>query len=197
MRSSLPSIIINNILLASITILVCLNISNSYAHIPQDTKIVAAVQEWKNTQDNVRIQFSYIPKSPLVYTETELIFSVQDLTTGNHIKNLIASIAITKNDKIFFKFNDVDLHNGDLSLKVRFVEEGNYRVISQIRSSDNLGIALASFNIYVPLQPFGKFNVNSLVPSLIPAALVAISLSAIVIALILILRKRGDASKTS
>jgi hypothetical protein len=192
MRSSLPSIIIiNSILLASITILVCLNISNSYAHIPQDTKIVAAVQEWKNTQDNVRIQFSYIPKSPLVYTETDLIFSVHDLTKGNHIKNLIA-----KNDKIFSKFNDVDLHNGDLSLKVRFVEEGNYQVISQIRSTDNLGIALASFNIYVPFQPFGKFNVNSLVPSLIPAALVAISLSAIVIALILILRKRGDAGKT-
>jgi hypothetical protein len=193
---------INNItislfFLINIIILVCLNIINSYAHIPQDTKIVAPIQEWRNTQDNVKIQFSYIPKNPLVYTETDLIFSIQDLSTGNHIKDLIANIVVTKNDKIFFKFNDVDLHDGDLSLKVRFVEDGNYKVISQLRSTDNLGIALASFDIHVPLQPFGKFNANSLVSLLIPAALVAISLSAVVIAFILILRKRGKASKTS
>jgi hypothetical protein len=165
----------------SIIFFVCLSINNAYAHIPQDTKIVAPVQEWMNTQDNVRIQFSYIPKKPLIYTETDLIFSIQDPTTGNHIEDLITSIAITKNDKIFFKFNDVDIHNGDLSLKVRFEEDGNYQVISRIRSTDNIAIALASFNIYVPLQPFGKFNIDSLVSSLIPAALVATSLTAIMI----------------
>jgi hypothetical protein len=189
---------INNIifcffLLESIAIFFCLSTNNAYAHIPQD-KIVAQVQEWKNTQDNVRIQFSYIPERPLVYTETDLIFSAQDLTTGNHIKDLIASITITKNDKIFFKFNDVDIKNGDLSLKVRFLEDGNYQVISQISSTDNnIALALASFNIYIPLQPAGKFNVDSLISSLIPAGLVAIGLSAIIVVLILILRKRGKA----
>jgi hypothetical protein len=127
---------------------------------------------------------------PLVYTNTDLIFSIQDLTNGNHIKDLIASITITKNDKIFFKFNDVDISNGDLSLKVRFLEDGNYQVISQISSTDNIAVALASFDILVPLQPFGKFNPDSLASSLIPAGLVATGLSAIVIALILILRKR-------
>ena len=160
----------------------------SYAHIPQDNTIV--VQEWKNTQNNVKIQFSYIPKRPLVYTDTDLIFSIQDLTSGSHIKDLVASITITKNDKIFFKFNDVDIPNGDLSLKVRFLEDGNYQVISQISSMDNIALALASFDILVPLQPFGKFDVNSLISSLIPAGLVAISLSAIVTALILILKRR-------
>ena len=79
----------------------CLNINNTYAHVPQDNKTVASVQEWKNVQDNLKIQFSYIP---LVYAETDLIFSIQDLTTGNHIKDLIAaSITITNNDKIFFQ----------------------------------------------------------------------------------------------
>jgi hypothetical protein len=196
MRSSLLFIIINNILLVSITILLCLSTNNVYAHILQDTKTVGPLQEWKNTQDNVKIQFSYIPKKPLVFTETDLIFSIQDLTTGNHIEDLIASMTIAKNDKIFFRFNNIDIQNGDLSLKVRFLEDGNYQVISQIRSKDNIGLALASFDIYVPLQPFGKFNVDSLVSSLIPAALVAISLSAVVIALILILRKRGKTAKT-
>jgi hypothetical protein len=133
---------------------VCLSTNISYAHIPQDNTIV--VQERKNTQNNVKIQFSYIPKKPLVYTDTDLIFSIQDLTNGSHIKDLIASITITKNDKIFFKFDDVDIPNGDLSLKVRFLEDGNYQVISQISSMDNIALALTSFDILVPLQPFGN-----------------------------------------
>jgi hypothetical protein len=70
------------------------------------------------------------------------------------------------------------------------LEDGNYQVISQVSSMDNIALALTSFDILVPLQPFGKFDVNSLISSLIPAGSVAISLSAIVIALILILRKR-------
>ena len=59
-----------------------------------------------------------------------------------------------------------------------------------MRSKDNFAMALASFNILVPLQPFGKFNANYLTSFLIPAGLVAISLSAIVIALIIISRKK-------
>ena len=70
------------------------------------------------------------------------------------------------------------------------LEDGHYQVISQVSSMDNIALALTSFDILVPLQPFGKFDVNSLISSLIPAGSVAISLSAIVIALILILRKR-------
>lgn len=181
--------------LLSVTIFVSLNTNTVYPHVPQDSKIASPIQEWKNTQDSVKIQFSYIPEKPLVYTEMDLIFSIQDLTTGNHIENLIASITITKEDRTFFKFNDVEIQNGDLSLKVRFVEDGSYQIISQISSKDNIAIALASFNIYVPLQPFGKFNVDSLVSSLIPAALIVAGLSSIVIVLILIIRKRGKGEK--
>ena len=120
---------INNIifclfLIVSITIFVCLSASNAYAHIPQDNKTAAPIQEWRNAQESVRIQFSSSPKKPLVYTDTDLRFSIQELTNGNHIKDLIASITITKNGKIFFKFNDVEIQNGDLSLKVRFIEDG-------------------------------------------------------------------------
>jgi hypothetical protein len=177
----------------SITIFVCFNTNNAYAHIPQNNKTVAPIQEWKNAQDNVKIQFSYTPEEPLVYTDTNLVFSIQDLTTGNHLKDLIAaSITITKNNKIFFRFNDVGIQNGDLTLKVRFVEDGNYQVINQISSTNNIAIALASFNIYIPLQPAGRFNVDSLASSLIPAGLVAIGLSAIVIVLILILRGKAE-----
>lgn len=187
---------VNNIkfclFLVNIAIILCFIANIAYAHIPQNNKTIAPIQEWKNAQENVKIQFSYIPEKPLAYTETDLIFSMQDLTTGNHIKDLIAaSITITKNDKIFFKFNDVAIHNGDLALKVRFTEEGSYQVINQISSTDNIAIALASFDIYVPLQPAGKLDVDSLFSSLIPAGLVAIGLSAIIVVLVLVLRKRG------
>jgi hypothetical protein len=75
---------------------------------------------------------------------------------------------------------------------------GNYQVISQIRSKDNLAIALASFNVIVPLRPFSKFNVDSLPASslFVPAGLVAIGLSVSVIALILISRKRTKSENT-
>jgi hypothetical protein len=84
----------------SIILYVCLSINNAYAHIPQDTKTATPVQEWKNIQD--KIQFSYIPKKPLIYTDTDLIFSIQNPTTGTYIEDLIASMTITKNDKGLF-----------------------------------------------------------------------------------------------
>jgi hypothetical protein len=54
---------------------------------------------------------------------------------------------------------------------------------------DNIALALASFGILIPPQPFGKFDVDSLISSLIPAGSVAISLSAVVIVLIFMLRR--------
>jgi hypothetical protein len=119
-----------------------------------------------------------------------LIFSIQNLNTGNHIRDLLTDITVTKGDKIFFEFNDVAVEEGDLYLKVKFPEDGNYQVISHIRSKDNIAIALASFNVLVPLQPFGKFNIDNLTSLSVPAGLVAIALSASVIVLVIISRKK-------
>jgi hypothetical protein len=102
---------------------------HAYAHIPQDNNTAAPIQEWMNVQDSVKIQFSYIPEKLLVYTETNLIFSIQDLPTGNHIKDLIAaSITITKNDKIFFKFSDVAIQNGDPSILLYPTSQLRYKL---------------------------------------------------------------------
>ena len=188
----------NNILflffLVTTSTFLCLAIKSAYAHIPQDNQ-TSPIQEWKDQQNNIKIQFGYSPDKPLLYNMTDLKFSMQDLKTGNHIKDLITNITIIKGDKIFFRSNNIDIQDGDLSLKVKFSEDGNYQVIGQVRSKDNFAIALASFNILVPLQPFGKFNANYLTSSLIPAGLVAISLSALVIALIMISRKREKATR--
>ena len=80
---------------------------------------------------------------------------------------------------------------------MQFSEDGNYRAISQVSSTDNAAVALASFNILVPLQPLGKFNADSLSSSLFPAGLVAISLSILVIAFIVVSRKKEKAKKST
>jgi hypothetical protein len=127
----------------------------------------------------------------MLYTLTDLKLSIQDLNTGNNLKDLYASIAILKGDKIFFKYNNIAVQNGYLSLKVQFTEDGNYQLISQIRSKENISIALASFNIQVPLQPFGSFDVYSIAPLLLlPIILVAIFGAAAIVIFILIVSRR-------
>ena len=106
-----------------------------------------------------------------------MIFSIQNLNTGNHIEDLLSDITVLKGNKIFFKFHDVAIEDGDFFLKVNFLEDGNYQVINHVRSKDNIAIALASFNILVPLQPFGKFNIDNLTSLLVPAGIARVDFS--------------------
>ena len=183
------------IFLVTVTILVCLTTDAAYGHLSPDNKKLAAIQEWNDQQNAVKVLFSYSPEKPLLYTLTDLKFSIQDLKTGNHLKDLVMNSTIIKDDKIFFRFNGVNIKNGDLSLKAQFPEDGNYQIISQIRSKDNVAIALTSFNIFIPLQPFGKFDADSLTSTLIPAGLVAISLLGLVAVIIFVSKKKNSERK--
>lgn len=183
------------IFLLTVTILVCFTTYAAYGHLTPDNKKLAAIQEWKDQQNAVKVLFSYSPEKPLLYTPTDLKFSIQDLKTGNHLKDLVMNSTIIKDDKIFFKFNGVTIKNGDLSLKAQFPEDGNYQIISQVRSKDNVAIALTSFNIFVPLQPFGKFDADSLTPTLIPAGLVAVSLLGLVAVIMFVSKKKNSKRK--
>jgi hypothetical protein len=169
-----------------ISICGCMTIRNACAQTQQDNKSVSTIQEWIDPKENVKIQFGYSPAKPMLYTMTDLKLSIQDLNTGNNLKDLFASIAILKGDRPFFKFNNIAVRNGELSLKVQFVEDCNYQLISQIRSNENISIALASFNILVPLQPLGSFNFDTIASLLLPVGLVAI-FSTIAIAIFLII----------
>jgi hypothetical protein len=183
-------------LLLIISICGCMTIRNACAQTQQDNKSVSTIQEWIDPKENVKIQFRYSPAKPMLYTMTDLKLSIQDLNTGNNLKDLFASIAILKGDRLFFKFNNIAVRNGDLSLKVQFVEDGNYQLISQIRSNENISIALASFNILVPLQPLGSFNFDTIASLLLPVGLVAIfSTIAIAIFLIIVSRKKKREKK--
>jgi hypothetical protein len=183
------------IFLVTITILACLTTDAAYGHLSPDNKKLAAIQEWNDQQNAVKVLFSYSPEKPLLYTPTDLEFSIQDLKTGNHLKDLVMNSTIIKDDKIFFKFNGVTIKNGDLSLKAQFPEDGNYQIISQVRFKDYVAIALTSFNIFVPLQPFGKFDADSLTSTLIPAGLVAVSLLGLVAVIMFVSKKKNSKRK--
>ncbi len=158
-----------------------------YAHIYDKRR----VQEWVNQRENVKIQFTYEPEKPLVYTFTELNFSIQNLQTGEHLKDLITNITITNQQQKTFKFNNISAPDGDFSIKSRFFDTGTYQVIIRIASINN-AIALASFKVIVPSQPVGIINMNYLIPLLLPAGLVGIVSTVLVVAFIIIVNRSDD-----
>jgi hypothetical protein len=196
LRLQIFSIISNNPVLCFFFLLIinisgCTTIQNASAQSQQDNKSVSTTQEWIDPKENVKIQFSYSPAKPMLYAMTDLKLSIQDLNTGSNLRDLFANIVILKGDRIFFKFDNITVKNGDLIQKVQFVEDGNYQLISQIRSNENISIALASFNILVPLQPLGSFNFYSIASLMLPIGIVAIfGTISITIFLIIVSRKK-------
>src|SRR2546428_9912172 len=156
--------------------------NSAYGHI-----IGNRTQQWISHQQNVKIEFNYEPEKPLIDSPTELQFSVQNLQTGQHLKDLFAKIVLI-NGQGFFKSNNMTVQNGDFSVNSTFPIEGTYQVILRINSKD-YAIALASFRVFVPFQPLGTINLSYTIPLLFPAALAGI-IGVIVIATFFIIVKR-------
>jgi hypothetical protein len=154
----------------------------AYAHITGDR-----TQQWISPQDNVKIQFTYEPEKPLIDSPTELKFSVQNLQTGQHLKDLFAKVSVINGQRVF-KFNNLTVPDCDFSVNSTFPNEGTYQVILRINSKD-YAIALASFRVFVPFQPLGTINLSYTIPLLFPAALAGI-IGVIVIATFFIIVKR-------
>ena len=118
-------------------------------------------QVWTDTENNVKIIFTYSPKNPVINTPTQLRFSVNNLRTGVNIKNLLATVVIISNssghEKIF-KFKNITAPNGNFSLQYVFPDLGNYQVITQINSTNPSLITLASFQVIVTLET-SLFNI--------------------------------------
>ena len=117
-------------------------------------------QDWKDTENNVKIHFTYLPEYPLPGNITKLIFHVHNLQTRSYLKNLVAGVTITNNmttarldgikdtNGAFSRFTNIRADNGIFSLNYRFLEEGIHQVIVNIRS-ENFSLALASFSVVV------------------------------------------------
>jgi hypothetical protein len=107
-------------------------------------------QEWVDTSNNIKIQFVYDLHKPTINNLNELNFTVQNLKTGNNLKNITANIAIMNSPDPTFKFDNVTAPNGNISIRAPFLNEGMHQVIVIIRSNNNQALALASFNLNVP-----------------------------------------------
>jgi len=116
----------------------------SYAHLYGNR-----TQEWINSRDGIKIQFTYQPEKPIIDTFTELKFSVQNLTTGDHLKDFTARAVVTNGQRLF-KFENITVPDGDFSVKYLFPDDGTHQVISRINEKDSA--TLASFNVFVPHQ---------------------------------------------
>ncbi|HKQ21153.1 MAG TPA: hypothetical protein VJS91_03860, partial [Nitrososphaeraceae archaeon] len=92
-----------------------ISVNSSDAHIFNSNN----TQIWNNTEDNIRIEFGYLPEKPIIDTFTNLAFSVTNLRTGDHSEEGIAQITVTNGQRLF-KFNNVSVQNGDFSVDYLF-----------------------------------------------------------------------------
>jgi hypothetical protein len=148
-------------------------------------------QTWLDKLNNLKIQFGYSPKEPVIDKPTELEFTVQNVQTGEQIKNLSARVVVVNNaggQLRSFKFANITAPNGIFSVKYLFPDSGSYNIITKVDSKDFT--SLASFNVFVPLGSLGAVNVGNWNPLIIPeiAGIVAATLG---VALILTIKKKN------
>src|SRR5215211_1328299 len=173
--------------LSSFIILLSQSVIFCDAHIKE-----SKVQEWVDKSKNIKIQFAYLPEKPIIDTFTELQFSIQDLETGEHIKNFDARVVVTNGQRLF-KFENITVAEGDFSVKYLFPDDGTHQVLTRINTNNT--ILLASFSVFVPhqsppslLNPFsnapGEQNENEHLFNIIITIVILIAVSTLTIVMI-------------
>ena len=76
-------------------------------------------------------------------------FSIQDLRTGEHIKDFTARVVVTNGQRLF-KFENITVPDGDFSVRYIFPDDGTHQVILRVNSKHL--VELASFQVFVPHQ---------------------------------------------
>lgn len=111
------------------------------------------IQNWTHLQNEINIQFTFEPEKPIIDTFTELKFSVQNTTTGQHISDIedaVARVVVTNGQRLF-KFEDISVgDDGHFSVKYLFPDDGTHQVITRVDTNNSVN--LASFNVFVPHQ---------------------------------------------
>lgn len=161
----------------------------SEAHIKE-----SKVQESIDKNTNIKIQFGYTPEKPIIDTFTELQFSVQDLETGEHIKDFDARVVVTNGQRLF-KFENITVADGDFSVKYLFPDDGTHKVLTRINTNNS--VLLASFSVFVPhqappsiLDPFPKtVEGNYTIEQIITIVLIILLPIAAAISIIIVIKK--------
>jgi hypothetical protein len=123
----------------------------AFAHMPVSN--ISRIQQWTDTSNGVNIKFIYEPERPIIDTFTQLRFSVENATTGNHISgtdNATARVVVTNGQRLF-KFENISIgNNGHFSVKYLFPDNGTHQVITRVDTNDSS--TASSFNVFVPHQ---------------------------------------------
>ena len=143
------SILSTTLLIIIITLFHVTSLNNNYtvyAHLSSNI----ITQTWIDRQNNLKIQFSYIPEQPTMDDLIQLQFSIQNLQTGNHLKNLVTKVTLinTSYDTIY-KLGNIAVADGDFSIKCPSLDSGMHQVIIKVNSKDYSFATLASFKMYV------------------------------------------------
>jgi hypothetical protein len=124
---------------------------NAFAHMPVSN--TSRIQEWTDHNSGISTLFVYEPEKPIIDTFTELKFSIQNTTTGNHISdadNAKARIVVTNGQRLF-KFENITVgDDGHFSVKYLFPDDGTHQVITRLDTNDSS--TASSFNVFVPHQ---------------------------------------------
>ena len=116
-----------------------------YAHLSSNI-----TQTWTDRENNLKIQFSYIPQQPTMDDLIQLQFSIQNLQTGNHLKNLITKVTLINTSyNAIYKLGNIAVADGDFSIRCPSLDSGMHQVILKINSKDYSIASLASFNLSV------------------------------------------------
>ncbi|MGB8085166.1 MAG: hypothetical protein WCF07_02605 [Nitrososphaeraceae archaeon] len=142
-----PSLVIM-IVTISISSLFCISLLRySYSQ----TMIKNNEQIWTDQDHDLKIVFVYVPKIPIVDKPTELNFAVQEINTGEYLKDLEANVLVTDNISgqfRNFKFNNVSAPDGQFSVSYLFPYTGLFEIIVRVSSPEVQ--ALATFEVIVP-----------------------------------------------
>ena len=144
-------------------------------------------QLWIDKANNAKIIFTYNPENPIIGNPTKLLFSIQDLRTGDEIKEVLhARIIVTNERGDILKITNSTFADGNFSINYSFPDSGSYKVISKI-DSNNVA-ELASFNVYV--APSALSSTSKSFVSLMLYYVIPITASAAGIAIYLSYRRR-------
>jgi len=175
----------------------------AFAHIPVSN--TSRIQEWTDSHNDINIQFIYEPERPIIDTFTELVFSIQNISTGNHIKDAedtFARVVVTNGQRLY-KFENMSVGNdGHFSVKYLFPDDGTHQVITRVDKKDVSSTA-ASFSVFVPHQsPPNILNPFPTSPgnggndtSVVISEVLAIILPVVAVVSLIYVLKRGKRSK--
>jgi hypothetical protein len=115
------------------------------------------------------------------------------------LKNLSARVIVltsSNGEESFYKYSNITAPAGNFSVRYVFPFDGLYKVLSKIESKDTSALTLASFSVFVSIQPADAMNTNAMSPLFLTVSVLLTGIAAaIAMAFFLIIIPRRRKAK--